>query len=322
MVYVNVPEKNRLSSFYLAMEEYIARQILIADDYFFIWQVPPTVMFGRNQLINNEVNIPYCQANNIHMLRRKSGGGCIYVDEGHLLFSYITQDKNVDFVFNKYIDRIVAMLNKLDIDAKKGGRNDILIDNRKISGNAFYHVPARNIVHGTMIYDTNMQNMVASITPSETKLTSKGVESVRQHIAMLKDYTTVTLEEFKIFAKNNLCSAEIMLTADDVKGIEEIEQDYLADHFIYGNNPRCSIIRKRHIESVGEIEVHIELKNNQIKDINIMGDFFLIGDINRILKSLRNVHYTTEAVTAALPEYIDNIIRNLKKQQLVELIME
>ena len=81
----------------------------------------------------------------------------------------------------------------MGIEAKATGRNDVLIDGRKVSGNAFYHIPGKSIVHGTMLYDTQMEHMVGSITPSDTKLVSKGVRSVRQHIALLKDSSLVSI---------------------------------------------------------------------------------------------------------------------------------
>lgn len=320
MVYISIPEKDRRLSFYLAMEEHIARH-LDEDDCFFMWQVRPSVIFGRNQLIENEVNTAYCRSNNISMYRRKSGGGCVYADMNNVMFSYITKDENVSFTFNKYIQLVVEVLQKMGIDAVASGRNDIMIDGKKVSGNAFYHIPGRSIVHGTMLYDTDMQNMVASITPSDNKLVSKGVKSVRQHIALLKDYTQLTLSEFKDFVRRNLCKRELKLTAEDIKNIEEIEKEYLADEFIYGNNPRYTMIKKQRINDVGELEIRMELKNNIIKNINIMGDYFLTGDIdNRILQPLQNTPYNKEAISKALPDRIDDIILHLRKQDFVDLL--
>ena len=320
MVYISIPEKDRRLSFYLAMEEYIARH-LDEDDCFFMWQVRPSVIFGRNQLIENEVNTVYCRSNNISMYRRKSGGGCVYADMNNVMFSYITKDENVSFTFNKYIQLVVEVLQKMGVDAVASGRNDIMIDGEKVSGNAFYHIPGRSIVHGTMLYDTDMQNMVASITPSDNKLVSKGVKSVRQHIALLKDYTRLTLSEFKDFVRRNLCKRELKLTAEDIRNIEEIEKEYLADEFIYGNNPRYTMIKKQRINDVGELEIRMELKNNIIKNINIMGDYFLTGDIdNRILQPLQNTPYNKEAISKALPDRIDDIILHLRKQDFVDLL--
>ena len=195
MIYVTLPTAKceRRLTHYLATEEYVARH-LDGDEYFFMWQVPPTVIFGRNQLIENEVNLDYCRRHGISTYRRKSGGGCVYADMNNIMFSYITKDENVSLTFSKYITMVADMLRKLGVDATASGRNDIMIGGRKVSGNAFYHIPGRSIVHGTMLYDTDMQNMVGAITPSDEKLVSKGIQSVRQHITLLKDYISMDIE--------------------------------------------------------------------------------------------------------------------------------
>ena len=322
MIHTTLPfNQTRRLSFYLAMEEYVARHLNHDDDCFFMWQVNPSVIFGRNQLIEKEVNIDYCKNHHIEMYRRKSGGGCVYADMSNVMFSYITCDENVNFTFNRYINLLVLVLFKMGIDAKANGRNDILIDGKKVSGNAFYHIPGHSIVHGTMLYDTNMENMVGSISPNNEKLISKGVESVRQRVALLKDYTNLSLDEFKAFAVQQLCNETQALTEQDIMEIENLEKEYLTHEFIYGHNPRYSIIRKHRLEGVGEFEIRIELKNEIIKQINMMGDYFLVGDIdNRLLLPLRNVPYTKESVEKALPNRVDDIILNLDKNELIEMI--
>ena len=324
MIQTTLPfTQTRRLSFYLAMEEYVARHLNHGDDCFFMWQVNPSVIFGRNQLIEKEVNIDYCKNHHIEMYRRKSGGGCVYADMSNVMFSYITRDENVNFTFNRYINLLVLVLFKMGIDAKANGRNDILIDGKKVSGNAFYHIPGHSIVHGTMLYDTNMENMVGSISPNNEKLISKGVESVRQRIALLKDYTNLTVDEFKAFTVQHLCNETLPLTEQDITEIENLEKEYLTHEFIYGHNPRYSIIKKHRLEGVGEFEIRIELKNQIIKQINMMGDYFLVGDIdNRLLLPLRNVPYTKESVEKALPNRVDDIILNLDKNDLIEMIFK
>ena len=168
MVYIELPDNQlRRLSFYLAMEEYVARNVKAAD-CFFMWQVEPSVIFGRNQLIENEVNLDFCRKHHIQTYRRKSGGGCVYADMNNVMFSYITSEEQVGFTFNRYINMIVLMLQKLGVDASPSGRNDVMIGNRKVSGNAFYKIPGHSIVHGTMLYDTDMLNMAGAITPPET----------------------------------------------------------------------------------------------------------------------------------------------------------
>ena len=322
MKYVALPvEKVRRLSFYLAMEEYVARRI-DEQDLFFMWQVEPSVIFGRNQLIENEVNLKFCRERGIKTYRRKSGGGCVYADMNNVMFSYVTKDEAVGFTFNRYINMVVLVLQNLGVDAKASGRNDVMIGDRKVSGNAFYHIPGRSIVHGTMLYDTDMVNMVGAITPTDEKLLSKGVASVRQRIALLKDYINLDIEQFKTFVRNNLCQGEIVLNEEDIRGIEEIEKDYLTDEFIYGNNPKYTIVRKRRIETVGDFEVRIEMKNGEIKGMVMLGDYFIVGDIDdTILRPLKGVRLEHEALEKALPEQLDTAILNLRKADFIDLLL-
>lgn len=322
MIYVALPENigERKLTFHLAMEEYVARK-LPQNEYFFMWQVQPTVIFGRNQLIENEVNIDYCRNHHINTFRRKSGGGCVYADMSNIMFSYITPDENVSLTFTRYVEMVAETLRRLGVDAKASGRNDIMIDNRKVSGNAFYHIPGRSIVHGTMLYDTNMQNMVGAITPTDEKLVSKGIQSVRQHITLLKDHISLDIEEFKEFVKKDLCDSEITLTGNDIAGVEEIEKEYTTPEFIYGNNPRYNINRKGRIEGVGDFAVSLEMKNDIIHDIDVKGDFFLVGDIGEgIIQPLKGKQLNPESLAAALPDRLDDIILNLKKEDFIRLI--
>ena len=321
MIYIELPlDTPQRLSFYLAQEEYVAREIK-EDECFFMWQVEPSVIFGRNQLIDNEVNQDYCKANGIRMYRRKSGGGCVYADMSNIMFSYINSGESVSFTFDKYIRLVAHTLRKLGVDAKATGRNDILIDNKKVSGNAFYHIPHRNIVHGTMLYDTNMQNMVGSITPSNEKLVSKGVESVRQRIALLKDYISISLPEFKDFVRQHLCESTLRLSAKDIEKIREIEKEYLSKEFIFGSNPRYSLTMKKRVENCGEFEVRLELKNNIIKKIELMGDFFLTGDIDKMLLPLYGKEYKKEELNEALKNIrTEDYILNLTKEKLLTIL--
>lgn len=322
MIYVALPENigERKLTFHLAMEEYVARK-LPQNEYFFMWQVQPTVIFGRNQLIENEVNIDYCRNHHINTFRRKSGGGCVYADMSNIMFSYITPDENVSLTFTRYVEMVAETLRRLGVDAKASGRNDIMIGNRKVSGNAFYHIPGRSIVHGTMLYDTNMQNMVGAITPTDEKLVSKGIQSVRQHITLLKDHISLDIEEFKEFVKKDLCDSEITLSDNDIAGVEEIEKEYTTPEFIYGNNPRYNINRKGRIEGVGDFAVSLEMKNDIIHDIDVKGDFFLVGDIGEgIIQPLKGKQLNPESLAAALPDHLDDIILNLKKEDFIRLI--
>jgi len=232
MKYIALPDDSvRRLSFYLAMEEYVARHDDDGDS-FFMWQVKPSVIFGRHQVLHNEVNVDYCREHGIELYRRKSGGGCVYADMSNVMFSYITHEGNVNMAFNRFVGMVLLVLRKMGIEAVGTTHNDIMIGDRKVSGTACYHLSGCSIVHSTMLYDTDMENMLRAITPSTEKLQSKGIQSVRQRITLLKDHTTLSLDAFKSLVKVTLCDGERQLTLADVKAIEQLERDYTDIEFI------------------------------------------------------------------------------------------
>ena len=324
MKYLLLPnDATRILPFYLAMEEYAAR-IMADEDIFFMWQPDPTVIFGRNQLIDNEVNLDYCEQHGIAVYRRKSGGGCVYADRDNIMFSYITRSDNVQLTFSRYTHAVAEMLQGLGLNATDNGRNDILIDGLKVSGNAFYHIPGHSIVHGTMLYDTNMEHMLNAITPSSAKLESKGVESVRSRITTLSEHLDMSIDDFKAHVKATLCDGEIVLNDADVAQIDAIMQSYLTPEFIYGNNPRCNLVKTGRIEGVGEMQVSLELNHNVVRHIDVAGDFFLLGNLDDgIIAPLTGVNFERTHVQQAL-EGVDlgKIIANLNNQQLINLLFD
>ena len=325
MKHLKLPDDQvRRLPFYLAMEEHAAQLLRndeSIDELFFTWRVRPTVIFGRNQLIDSEVNVAYCKQHGIEYYRRKSGGGCVYADMDNLMFSYITRSDDVTTTFAHYTHAIVTMLKDLGLDASDTSRNDIMVEGKKVSGNAFYHLPGISIVHGTMLYDTNMENMLGAITPSATKLDSKGVKSVKSHITTLNRYLTMSIEEFQQHAHNTLCDGEILLNDNDIAVIERIEAGYLTPEFILGNNPRCNMERNGRIEGVGEFKITIELNRNIIRDINIAGDFFLLGDIDSIISRLKGHQFIEDEVNKVLSDFdLSSVIMNLTHEQFVNLL--
>jgi lipoate-protein ligase A len=232
MVYIELPYDDQpLLSFFLATEEWIARTK--ADgEYFLMWQVEPSVIIGRNQDMASEVNLEYCQRHDIKVFRRKSGGGCVYADMSNVMLSYITASDEVQSTFSHYLQLMVGALKSMGIDATWSEHNDIMIGNRKVSGNAFYHLPGRSIVHGTLLYDTNMQNMLHAIIPPREKLSKHGVASVRQRISLLSDHCSLSLDGVKDMLRHTLCHTSYRCTPQDIAEIREIEREYLSDEWI------------------------------------------------------------------------------------------
>lgn len=326
MKYILLPESRATAvqqlPFYFAVEEYIA-QNLPNDEYFFIWQVNPTVMLGRNQLIENEINIEYCKSHHIDIFRRKSGGGCVYADAGCLQFSYIKTDNSTTYHFKNYIDLITEVLRDFGLPAGTSGRNDVLIDQKKVAGAAFYRLGNRYIMHNTLLHSTQLDVLNQCLTPSSEKLESKGVRSVQQRVANLTDFSPITIPHIVEKVREKLCGQNyIQLNDKDLARIEEIEKQLASYEFVYGNTPRYSIVKKSHIANVGYLEAQVELKNNVIAQMNLLGDFFLLGDLDReLLDKLKGVPFDWDSVYQILYDIpLERIILNLNMIQLLRLL--
>ena len=293
------------------------------DEYFFIWQVDPVVMFGRNQLIQSEVNLDYCHSHHINIYRRKSGGGCVYADRGCMEYSFIVADHGVNATFGKYMTLVADLLTKAGIPAETSGRNDVLVGGHKVAGAAYYRTNERSVVHNTLLWHTDFSVMQQALTPPKEKLESRGVKSVRQRVGNVGDYTDITMEEFMAFCRRELCGDSVRtLSAEDMAEIEKIESYIESDAFVYGNNPRYGKTITHRFPSVGTITAQLELHQDHIVDINLTGDYFLIGDLdNEILQPLRHVPFTREAVAAALEgRDPSTVIRNFTTAQLLRLL--
>ncbi len=221
-------KKERSLAFYLAMEEFVAEHV--EGDSLFVWRVSPTVIIGRNQDVEAEVNLQYCREHDVRVIRRKSGGGCVYSDMGNIMISYVSRRGDVSEVFDRYLSALTACLRSLGLNAEKSGRNDILVEGRKVSGNAFHQLPDRSIVHGTLLYDTDFRALEVAIRPPVEKLQRHGVASVRQRVENLKTFLDPALvpsvETLISCLLDYFCDDEVMLADDQVGRIEEMASGF------------------------------------------------------------------------------------------------
>lgn len=324
MYYLNIPgiETQRVS-FYLAVEEYAAR-FLKEDPIFFSWQVEPSVIIGRNQDLCSEVNVDYCHKHGIGIYRRKSGGGCVYADKGNVMLAYITGKGNVMLAYSNYVNLVLSTLKRMSIQACSTGRNDIVVDGCKVSGTAFYHLPERNIVHGTLLYDTDMQNMMNSITPAKEKLVSKGVKSVRSRIGLLKDYTNLTIEEIKDKFRTLLCNKTINLSDEDLRKVREIEKSYITENFVSKQTSKWNVVRKGRVNGCGNLEVYMQVKHGNIERVELSGDYFQLKDsVGDLTDYMRGAQFTIESLKSVFLKYPpENYIRGLKGKDMIEILFD
>lgn len=238
-----VPPAGRRLVWYLALEEYLARRV--TEETVFFWSVDPTVIFGRHQVIEDEVNLDYCRSHGVAFYRRKSGGGCVYADQGNLMISYLSPSTHMEQVFLHYLDRMSDALRGLGVPAVRSEHNDILVrdvtesEERfcKVSGNACYALPTGTIVHGTMLFDVDFDALQQAITPSHDKLAKHGVQSVRQRVTNLRPMTSLrNVDELSERLAQALCTEQRTLTADEIAATDALEQTYLDPNFIYGHH--------------------------------------------------------------------------------------
>jgi lipoic acid synthetase/lipoate-protein ligase A len=220
--------QERSLAFWLAMEEFVAKSV--DEEAFFVWRVAPTVIIGRNQVLEAEVNLDYCRRNGVKIVRRKSGGGCVYADRDNIMISYVSRRGDVAEIFERYLSALTSCLCALGLKAEKSGRNDILVEGRKVSGNAFHQLPDRSIVHGTLLYNTDFDALEEAIRPPVEKLLRHGVASVRQRVGNLRDYLDPaiigSIHALESHLVDYFSDGTLSLSADDLCVIEEMASAY------------------------------------------------------------------------------------------------
>lgn len=313
--------EGKRAPFYLAAEEYIAKH-LPEDDYLFTWRLSPTVVMGRHQVAHLEVDLDFCQAEGIDVIRRKSGGGCIFADQNNIMVSLITRAGAVEPIFKEYADEVAACLQRMGAPACVSGRNDITLDGRKICGNAFYHLQHRNIVHGTMLYDTNPGLMAGALTPDRSKLMSSGVTSVKSRVGVLKDYLDISVDQLRERLRTELTNRHIRLTDDEIQHIKAIEADYYDPEYLYGKGHRLDKSYTRRIPGVGTLTIILSLALGKVEHVALQGDYFEEGDAEFMLRAaLHGLEPDPEQMAQAVRrEQPQRAIRGLSEKDLIDML--
>lgn len=320
---INDSRQRRLA-FYLAEEEYLAKTYPDRD-FFFAWQVLPSVIIGRNQLLEKEINVGFCREHGVEIFRRKSGGGAVVADMNNIMFSYVTSSDDVCTTFGEYTSMVAAALRQLGLDASDNSRNDILIGSRKVSGNAYYHLQGRSIVHGTMLYDYDPVLMAGTLRPSDTKLASHGVSSTRSRVTTIREHLPdLSIDAFLKHVLDFVAKSgdTLVLTDDDIREIEKIEQEYYSPSWLAGKNPKGSLHHCERLDGIGEICVDMTTDRGNITSIVLSGDYLENSDVDAVIsRLLSSCPYDREAVGDALDSInLQALIPGLTKEKFINLI--
>lgn len=312
----------------LAIEEYALKELPQDEDYLLFYINEPSIIIGKNQNTAEEINADYVNANSIHVVRRLSGGGAVYHDLGNLNFSFIMNDDGQSFHnFRKFTEPVLQALRSMGVEAELTGRNDIQVGERKISGNAQYSTKGRMFSHGTLLFDSEMENVVSALKVNSDKIQSKGIKSIRSRVANISEFLPekITIEQFKqsllrsIFGGENI--PEYKLTEDDWKRIRELsEARYQSWDWNYGKSPKSNFRQSKRFDQVGTVDVRLDIEKGKIKEAKIYGDFFGLQDVSELESKLIGLPYDKTAVREALAEAdAGNYIGKLDNESLLSL---
>lgn len=300
----------------LATEQYLMNNKKFDEPLVLFYYEGPCIIVGRNQNTLEEINQKYVEEHNITVTRRLSGGGAVYQDLGNLCFSFVVDSDSEEFGdFKSFVQPVVDALHAMGATtAEVSGRNDILVDGKKFSGNAMYSHSGKTFSHGTLMLDVDQDVIAHALNVPEDKMKSKGIKSVRSRVTNLKpylapEYQNLTVPEFRdtllkeLFQVKDLkaiADKEVTINDDEKVVIDKIYNDYYNNwDWVYGNSPEFTVKKRQHF-TAGTIDARLLVEGGKIKNLKFYGDFFGPADATELADKLTGVRYDREHVGAIL----------------------
>jgi len=305
----------------LAVEEHLLRNIQIEGPILLFYVNEPSVIIGRNQNTLEEIDPDYVKAKGIHVVRRLSGGGAVYHDLGNLNFSFITQGSEDLHNFAKFTEPVIKVLGELGVGAELRGRSDLFAAGRKISGNAQYVTANRMFSHGTLLFDTDLEEMLKALNPRQIEIESRAVQSIRNYVANIRDLAPndMDLQGLKTALLKGIFGS------GDFPTYESNDEEWAAIHQLsakryrqwdwnYGHSPRFNI-QKSDQTPAGKIDIRIDVDKGRIRAIKFFGDFSGRLPVSGLEELLLGIRYNGDEITATLEavdvgDYFDQLDRN------------
>lgn len=316
--------------FNLALDEYAMKNIDIDEDFFFLWRNEPSVIIGKNQNTVEEINQTFIDENGIKVARRVSGGGAVYHDLGNLNFTFIINVDDPGKVnYKKYVQPIIDALKEMGITAEASGRNDILIDGLKISGNAQRMANGKLMHHGTLLYDVNLMNMVKALNVASDKYISKGFKSVRSRVTNIKEHLPNSTDIFdfwdslQYYLSNKGQDKEIILSDEELDKIQfEAINRFGTWDWIYGESPQFDLVNEKRFAG-GKLEIKMNVDNGYIQNVRFIGDYLGLKDVKTIEDRLIKTRFNRLDVDAILCNYdLKSYFGNITKDEILSLMFE
>ena len=304
MRYLKNPSTNPYYN--MAFDEYCLESLPIDEPVFFLWQNRPAVIVGFNQEVNTEVNLDYLKENGIDLVRRVTGGGAVYHDLENLNYTIVGRSEDLERDYPEYASLLAKALQTLGVPATLSGRNDILVEGRKVSGFAKRVCKNRLMVHGTLMYNVDVDVLTHVLNPSTTKLQSKGIASVRSRVANLCEYLP-EIPDIQTFSQrleeilsNNYTDTEYQLTETDLANIQRLtDKKFATWEWNYGRSPKATLVHSARL-ACGTVEIHLTLAENRIASCRFGGDFLGNLPASDVEKALSGIPYEINEIRKCL----------------------
>lgn len=273
----------------MAFDEYVLERLPLEEPHFYLWQNRPAVIIGLNQDALAEVNVDYLRENGIALVRRVTGGGAVYHDLGNLNYTIVGRSADLNRDYPEYTRYMLQALQALGVEAELSGRNDILVDGRKVSGYAKRVYKDRLMVHGTLMYDVDLAVLERALDPSDDKLVRKGIASVRSRVANLCEYLPEVsgIDDFRMrleqYLSANYHDDEVLLSEEQHREVSRLAHEkFETEGWTYkrslrGVEDKTLIIRKGRF-ACGTVMVELRVINGRVVSCHLNGDF--IGNLS------------------------------------------
>ena len=302
-------ETHSCDPFYnLAFEEVVLRRRQ-EGDYLILWQNDRTIVVGQNQNTEAEINRSFVEQKNLRVVRRMTGGGAVYHDLGNLNYSFITDAGEVEaLTMERFTSPVVAVLRGLGLNAEASGRNDILVDGKKVSGTAQRLMGKRILHHGTLLFDSDPDMVSGALKVDPEKFRSKSAKSVRSRITNIRPHLRedMDLPTFWEYLKQSLSGNGFLhqeLTDSELKEVEKLrDEKYSTWDWNYGRSPRFDLTNKRRLPG-GTLEASLLVEQGCISEAAFFGDFLAVAPLDELTDALRGCAFRRADVQSVLERF-------------------